>query len=571
MYLNLEETLTKLEILAETHPETCELIQLPHLTHEGRESWAIRIHAGERPDRHGVLLIAGVHAREWGSTDILIHLLDALLGSYASNTDVQFGDKTFSAAEVRATLEALDLIVLPVVNPDGKAYSFRKDIADANEWRKNRGPIPGSTHVGVDLNRNYDFLWDFRTHFHPDSLGPTPDLVCYRGIAVSDDPRVDTYHGPEAFSEPETRNVRWLLDRYPHIRSFVDVHGVMGAIFFPWTDDEVQTTDLDQSFLNPAYRQLRGLADEPQYPGCATHPHGSAYKAFMHKVDLNRYRAIGQAMAGALHEVRGKEYIVDQSFTGMYGMPGSSKDYAYARHLADAARPKIDGFLIEWGHLTEWPDDYFFQPAYEDPPGEDKMTPVILDVCSALTELLKIVPSIPLVVVQPNPRSLGRVRVGTFAERAIRLRNLGSEPVTVGPASVDASDPPGAFELAGSLPVTAAPGETVAVPVRFTPQGDGPASGTVSLRFHVAGESIEDVRMVGLLGEGCEVAEDACVAPTFAPSSPLGCLIMYLTAPVVILLLLATIWLPGGRCRYDSYMFRLRNCREGNGDPCIEL
>lgn len=571
MYLNLEETLTKLEILAETHPDICGLIQLPNRTHEDRESWAIRVRAGSRDARHGVLVIAGVHAREWGSTDIVIHLLEALLEGYVGDKDVEFGNKTFPASQVRGAMEAIELIVFPVVNPDGKAYTFRTDIADANEWRKNRAPVPGSTHIGVDINRNYDFLWDFRRHFHPDSFGEAPELSCYRGVAVSDNPRVETYHGPQVFSESETRNVLWLLDRYRNIRSFVDVHGVLGAILFPWTDDEVQTTDLDMSFLNPAYRQLRGLADEPNSPACPRHPDGSAYRAFMHKVDLIRYRAIGNAMAAALNEVRGKDYLVDQSFTGMYGMPGSSKDYVYARHLADPVAPKVDGFLIEWGDLTEWPDHYYFQPPYEEPPGEDKMTPVIMDVCAALTELLRIVPSIPLVAVSPNPRGFGRVRVGTAADRSIRVRNLGDEPITVGPASLDASDPPEAYELVASLPATVAPGDTVAVPVRFTPQVQGPAMGAVSLRFHIEGESTEDVRVVGLTGEACAVADAACIAPVFAPSDPLGCLIMHLTAPVVILLLLATIWLPGGRCRYERYMFRLRNCRGGNSDPCIEL
>lgn len=57
-------------------------------------------------------------------------------------------------------------------------------------WRKNRANQPRNVCRGVDLNRKYDF-------FGPSKIGTSSDV----------------YKGAGGFSEPETRNVRWLIDR----------------------------------------------------------------------------------------------------------------------------------------------------------------------------------------------------------------------------------------------------------------------------------------------------------------------------------------------------------------------
>ena len=59
--------------------------------------------------------------------------------------------------------------------------------------------------IGVDINRNYDFMWDFKKFFH---------RAAWTDSLASDNPAIETFHGPEPFSEPETRNVRWLMDRF---------------------------------------------------------------------------------------------------------------------------------------------------------------------------------------------------------------------------------------------------------------------------------------------------------------------------------------------------------------------
>lgn len=71
-YLNVDEVETALTLAAgPANAGFTELIPLPHLTWERRTCHAIRVHSGA-PARGGVYLLGGVHAREWGSCDVLV-------------------------------------------------------------------------------------------------------------------------------------------------------------------------------------------------------------------------------------------------------------------------------------------------------------------------------------------------------------------------------------------------------------------------------------------------------------------------------------------------------------------
>ena len=124
--------------------------------------------------------------------------------------------------------------------------------------------------MGVDINRNFDALWDFRRHFAPDS-----------GVSASDDPcHPQVYVGPAAASEPETRNVVWLLDRIPRTRWFIDVHSYVPAIYHTWGFDENQTSDPSMNFRNPAFDGQRGRA-------------GDAYREYIPGEDVEALQELG--------------------------------------------------------------------------------------------------------------------------------------------------------------------------------------------------------------------------------------------------------------------------------------
>ena len=524
-YMTTAEVETRIEILSLLFPTLCQRLALPNTTHEGRASHALRIRTGPRVTRPGVYLIGGVHAREWGSPDILIFFAEALLGAYQNNSSVVLLGKTFTVAQIKSILENVELVVFPVVNPDGRTYSQTTDIW----WRKNRGPTPTAGVLGIDINRNYDFLWNFTVQFAPGLL------------PASTNPIYETYHGTAAWSEPETKNIKYLVDLHPTIRHFVDVHSYSQLILYPWGDDAAQTTDTAQHFQNAAFDGTRGITAD------------TAYREFMEPVDLTRYQAVSLRLNQALQQVRGKTYIQGPGATTLYIVSGASKDYMYARHLADPPKLKIDSYLFEWG--TQ------FQPPYAE------MDNIIKDVSAALIELCLVAQQIPLLQRSPDPLDFAKVRTGTSKARSVTVRNIG-----VGAAELFNIQVTGAgFSTSASALGPIAEGALVQVPVAYAPTIVGAQQGRLTFQFRQPGSTLSDVAHVRLQGVGCTVKEGACTAPVFEPSNWLSCLILWIISLPVIMLLILFSWIPAVRCQLKQLLFRLSHCSTGNSDPCREI
>jgi len=70
---------------------------------------------------------------------------------------------TSGDAAIVALLNKIDVIIIPLVNPDGYAYTFHGNRL----WRKNRRQ-DSQAKYGVDLNRNwvckYIFILNFLKH-----------------------------------------------------------------------------------------------------------------------------------------------------------------------------------------------------------------------------------------------------------------------------------------------------------------------------------------------------------------------------------------------------------------------
>lgn len=332
-YLNVEEIEAAIEALAEAYPGATELIALPNKTSEGRQSHALRIGPGDRPATKAIVITGGIHAREWVPPDALVNLAADVLEAHARGTGLRYGGQRFSADEIRRLVEELQLVLFPCVNPDGRHHSQTAEPM----WRKNRrrvGPGLAPHCLGVDINRNFDALWDFRRHFAPDS-----------DVSASDDPcHPQVYVGPAAASEAETQNVVWLLDRYPGAGWFIDVHSYVPAIYHTWGFDENQTSDPSMSFLNAAFDGQRGRA-------------GSGYREFIPGEDLEAIQELGTAMNAAIKTAGGISYDFEQSFA-LYPTSGTSDDYAYSRHFVDTKSGKTLGFTIECGRS--------FQPSWAE-------------------------------------------------------------------------------------------------------------------------------------------------------------------------------------------------------------
>ncbi len=341
-YLNVNEVESALTV-ATSAPYTAftQLIPLPNLTWEGRQCNAIKIAHGSGPARPGVYFLGGIHSREWGSCDILVNFIEQLEQAYLNGTGITLGGKTFSASDIKTIVDHLDIYVFPQANPDGRSYSMNTEAL----WRKNRRTAAPNSNsgacVGVDLNRNYDFLWDFQNLFAPTST-----------VSCSANPcDYQVYHGPSAFSEPETRNVKWIYDNFPNIGYFVDLHSFGSDILYSWGDDDNQETDPSMNFQNPAFNNVRGILD------ALGQPNHAAYREYIPADELAPRVDLANAFADGIQAVRGTSYLVEQS-VGLYPTAGASDDYSYSRHFVDGSKRNVMAYTLEWG--TE------FQPPYNE-------------------------------------------------------------------------------------------------------------------------------------------------------------------------------------------------------------
>ncbi len=321
-YLTTEAVEAAITYISSSYSSIAELISLPETSVEGRTSRALKIANGSGSNRRGVLLIGGVHARELVNPDLLVDLAIRICNSYTTDSDISYGGKTWSASTIKLLVNALDIIIFPLVNPDGRKHV--EDPGGYAMWRKNRRVNAASSCMGVDINRNYDLLWS-------------------SGIGASTSACSDIYKGASAFSEPETRNVRWMLDNYSNICCMMDVHSYSELILYPWGDDDNQTTDSLQNFANPAWDGLRGTL-------------GTGYGEYIASDSQNRFIDVANRIRDAIAAVRGRVYTVQQS-SGLYPTSGTSGDYAYSRHLVDSTKRGVYAYCMETGTEFQPPND----------------------------------------------------------------------------------------------------------------------------------------------------------------------------------------------------------------------
>lgn len=356
-YLNVAEVESALSLAAgAANAAFTQLVTLPYTTWEGRQCHALKIASGSGGDRCGVYFLGGVHAREWGSPDILINFVEVLCQAYRTNSGVTIGPKSFTAAQIQSIVNTLDVLVFPQANPDGRNYSMTVDPL----WRKNRRPSPGP---GVDINRNYDWLWNYPAHFSASAP-----------VVSSTVPSDETYIGPSAASEPETRNVVWMHDTYPSIRYFMDVHSFSEDILYTWGDDDNQSTDTAKNFQNAAYDTKRGITTVSGLSGAGQ------YAEFIPAADQSLLITLADRMRAAIQAVRGRNYKVLQSASGLYVTSGTSDDYAYARHFVDASRGKVLSYTLEWGPYNPADVAGSFHPLYSE------MQNIIQEITAGLIE-----------------------------------------------------------------------------------------------------------------------------------------------------------------------------------------
>lgn len=164
-------------------PNNVELITLPSKSADaGKDIQCVRLHDGNAPKDPAVLIMGGIHAREWAPPDALLRLAQDVLNAFKNDKDIVFPaltaqydgspggsvdypSFTIPVDSVKKIFEHLDLYILPCVNPDGRVYDITNPgVPFGPGWRRNRRKNPDNPDpkaVGVDLNRNFDIAWDF--------------------------------------------------------------------------------------------------------------------------------------------------------------------------------------------------------------------------------------------------------------------------------------------------------------------------------------------------------------------------------------------------------------------------
>ena len=177
-------------------------------SHEGRALVAVKISDNVASDEAEpeVLFTHHQHAREHLTVEMALYLLNEFTSKYSTDS------------RVRGLVDSREIWILPDLNPDGGEF----DIASGSyrSWRKNRQPNSGSSSVGTDLNRNWDFQWG-----------------CCGGSSGS--PGSETYRGAAPSSSPEVAAVSNFVSNrvvggVQQIRTAIDFHTYSELVLWPY-------------------------------------------------------------------------------------------------------------------------------------------------------------------------------------------------------------------------------------------------------------------------------------------------------------------------------------------------
>ena len=205
-----------------------------------------------------ILLTGAHHSRELVSVQMPLYSMLELLHGYANH------DK-----ETLEILARSKVFVIPILNVDG-SHSILEHYKKTGELllkRKNNnrayetaGDVCPPAMQGVDINRNYGYLW-----------------------GNTDGPCSDSFPGPYAFSEPESKAMRDMLYKYQEDIKFVYNFHAFGPMYvWPYNGQLENQLAID----NPqAQRIFNEIWDEATFP--STTLKGNA-------IDTVGYQATGE-------------------------------------------------------------------------------------------------------------------------------------------------------------------------------------------------------------------------------------------------------------------------------------
>uniref|UniRef100_H2Z538 Peptidase M14 domain-containing protein n=1 Tax=Ciona savignyi TaxID=51511 RepID=H2Z538_CIOSA len=296
VYHNYEEIQQWITSAAEAYPSIATAATVGS-TFEGREFKALTI--SSQPGNPQFVINCGIHAREWVTPATCMFSAKYLLDGYGND------------ATITSLVNQVDFVFIPSSNPDGYAYTWSSD----RMWRKTRTKRSGVC-VGVDPNRNFD----------------AQSLTS---------PCSDTYCGPSAFSEVETKLIledsqKNFVESLPNPVMYVDVHAYSQLWMFPYG----YTTSRPADFMT-----LTNIASDSVSAIQATH--GAVYEPG--QISTTIYVASGST-ADYFYDTTGIKcsFATELRDTGRYGFllperlikPTAEESFAAFKVMAQAI---VDG------------------------------------------------------------------------------------------------------------------------------------------------------------------------------------------------------------------------------------
>ncbi len=217
-YYSYQGIYYNLSILDSLYPDICHFDSIGYSI-EGRSIYVMKVSDNVHVDEQEpeILIYGAIHALEWLSTNVSIELIYLLVEEYQANNP-----------EFMPLVDDAETWIIPVFNVDGYVFD-----GGTSFWRKNRRDNGDGT-FGVDLNRNWDFLWGL----NDEGSSPETSSSFYRGT------------GP--FSEPETQVIRDFI-KNRDFSIIVSYHESVAMYLIPW--------NFNRSILNPDWLIYQKMLD----------------------------------------------------------------------------------------------------------------------------------------------------------------------------------------------------------------------------------------------------------------------------------------------------------------------
>ncbi|CAG7835743.1 unnamed protein product [Allacma fusca] len=241
-------------------------------SYEGRTLKVAKISngSGNSTNKPAILITATIHAREWIAAATATYIIDQLASNSSAHPDI---------------LDLVDFYILPVINPDGYAYT-----ASSRLWRKSRSRGSSSC-IGTDGNRNFGYKW---------GDGDVP--------GSSGDPCSETYRGSAPFSERETAAVRDYIESNSNVNwtVYVTFHSYGQYFMSPWGYTRTLPTGYQAMYFMSPWGYTRTLP--------------TGYQAM---------KQLSDVAAAALTAKYGTRYSTGSSANVLYYTDGTDQDWAF--------------------------------------------------------------------------------------------------------------------------------------------------------------------------------------------------------------------------------------------------